>query len=113
MSHEVSEKMSLFSADWNSLCSYTYLHWNIVLEAVNETRLALQHAPVYPYNLFWLFVWLESLSLHLTLYLNVYCCNFIINACFIHDGCGNLTKLSLQIPFKKYFLQTKTLAFLD
>lgn len=37
----------------------------------------------------------------------------LITACFIHDGCGNPTKLSLQIPFKKYFLQTKTSVFPD
>lgn len=37
----------------------------------------------------------------------------LITTCFIHDGCGNLTKLSLQIPFKKSFLQTKTSVFPD
>lgn len=46
------------------------------LEAVNETRLAHQHAPVDPYSMFWLFVSLESLSLHLMLHLNIFCCNF-------------------------------------
>lgn len=35
----------------------------------------------------------------------------LITISFIDDGCGNLTKLSLQIPFKKYFLQTKTSIF--
>lgn len=37
----------------------------------------------------------------------------LITACFIHDGCGKLTKLSWQIPFKKYFIQTKTWVFPD
>lgn len=37
----------------------------------------------------------------------------LITACFIHRGCGKLTKLSLQMPFMKYFLQTKTSVFPD
>lgn len=37
----------------------------------------------------------------------------LITTCFIHDGCRNLTKFSLQIPFKKSFLQTKTSVFPD